>query len=174
MKWWRSGSVLTAVAAGGWHTCGKTNTGGVKCWGYNGDGELGDGTWITRTLPVDVQGLASGVTVLTAGHKHTCVRLNDGGVKCWGENSQGQLGNNTTANANEPLYVSGLFSGITTVTAGANHACALTSDARLKCWGDNEFGQLGDGTNADSMNPVDVILVRSSFIYLPMIARHSP
>ena len=86
---------VTAVAAGERHTCALTTTGGVKCWGNNHDGELGDGTKKDRITPVDVVGLTSGVTAITTGWRHVCALMTTGGIKCWGNNHDGQLGDGT-------------------------------------------------------------------------------
>ena len=154
-------SGVAAIAAGDNHTCALTTTGGMKCWGYNAFGQLGDGSITAWSTPVDVSGLTGGVTAITAGAIHTCALTTAGGVKCWGANFSGQLGDGSTTNRSTPVNVSGLAGGMTAIAAGYSHACAMTTASGVKCWGFNGYGQLGDGSTTDRLTPVDVSGVAS-------------
>lgn len=148
---------VMAVSAGGIHTCAVTSTGGAKCWGDNNFGNIGDGTLVSRLTPVDVVGLTSGVVAVSAGGGHTCALLSSGGVKCWGANSNGQLGDGSKTNRSVPTDVVGLTGGVAAISAGFDHTCARMVDGNLKCWGHNNYGQLGDGTILDRLTPVLVV-----------------
>lgn len=154
----------TLVGAGGLHACAITTEGGVRCWGRNDYGQLGDGTMTDRLSPVTVTGLSSGVTAVAVGNQHTCALLNTGGVKCWGYNYYGQLGDGTTRYSTLPVAVTGLSSGVVKITAGKHHSCALLSSGGIKCWGANGFYQLGDGTDANRSTPVDVVGLSSGVV----------
>lgn len=145
-----------AVTVGGSHACALNRAGGVKCWGANDRGQLGNGATGRFAPPVDVAGLASGVVAIAAGNLSTCALTMQGGVTCWGANEFGQLGNGTTADSAVPVAVKGLAQGVRELASGGGHACALTGEGRLKCWGSNKYGQLGDGTRDDRSTPVDV------------------
>jgi alpha-tubulin suppressor-like RCC1 family protein len=155
-------SDISGIALGNQHSCAVIVGGGAKCWGSNVYGQLGDGTRIDRTTPVDVLGLSSGVASIAAGgdnaysYGHSCAVTEVGGVKCWGSNEYGQLGDGTTLDQLTPVEVNGLTSGVAQVSAGWHHSCALTQSGGVKCWGDNELSQLGDGTNIERWTPVDV------------------
>ncbi len=130
---------IVSIAAGGGHTCSVTHRGAVKCWGWNSEGSLGNGTFTESNLPVDVSGLSSGVAAITAGGSHTCALTTAGGVLCWGANDVGQLGDGTTTNQNRPVPVIGLESGVLGIAAGSGYTCALIASG-VKCWGADGVG----------------------------------
>jgi alpha-tubulin suppressor-like RCC1 family protein len=162
-----------AVSAGGWHTCALTTTGGIKCWGKNQSGQLGDGTLIDRRIPVDVSGLSSGVIAIAAGVDHTCALTSAAGIKCWGSNYWGQLGDGTSTNRSTPVDVSSLIGGVMAMASGYAHTCALTTAGGVKCWGMNQSGQLGDGTITNRLTPVNVSGLSSGAIALVTGYGHS-
>ena len=141
-----------------YHSCALTMAGGAKCWGYNVGGQLGDGTTVARYTPVEVSGLGSGVAAIATGYAYSCALTTAGGVKCWGYNEYGQLGDGTTNTRYTPVEVSGLGSGVAAIATGYAHSCALTTTGGVKCWGRNVYGELGDGTNVNRRTPVDVIV----------------
>jgi alpha-tubulin suppressor-like RCC1 family protein len=135
-------SGVAAIAAGQAFTCALTTAGGVQCWGGNGNGALGNNTTTDSHVPVAVSGLSSGVVAIAAGQSHSCALTTAGGVQCWGFNSNGQLGNNsTTTQSNVPVAVSGLSSGVAAIAAGDLYGCALTTAGGIQCWGNNPNGQ---------------------------------
>lgn len=140
---------MTAVTAGSSHTCAVSEEGAMKCWGANHIGQLGDGTILERTRPVDVAGLPSGVAAIAAGGSHTCALTTDGDLQCWGANFYGQLGNGTSGRdpQSTPVPVLGLDGGAKAVAAGDMHTCAVTAAGGVRCWGLNDSGQLGAATS---------------------------
>jgi hypothetical protein len=116
--------------------------------------------WDQASLPasVDVAGLGSNVAAVSIGPVHACALTTTGGVKCWGTNSDGQLGDGTTTTSNTPVDVADLSSGVAGMSAGKNHSCALTTTGGVKCWGSNSSGQLGNGGGGNPLMPVDVLL----------------
>jgi alpha-tubulin suppressor-like RCC1 family protein len=146
-----------AISAGTYHTCALTEVGGIKCWGGNWHGSLGIGNLSENgSSPLDVIGFASGARDISCGSAHTCAVDANGGVWCWGDNWKGQLGATVGIESWEPVPVEGLENGYVAVAAGDQHTCALSEQGTVKCWGDNEWGSLGDGTTVGSVMPVDV------------------
>jgi alpha-tubulin suppressor-like RCC1 family protein len=166
-------SGVAALSLGLFHSCALTTTGGVKCWGRNATGQLGNGANSDANAPVDVNGLTTGVQSISSGSGHSCALTAAGGVKCWGNNSSGQLGDGSTTSSNVPVDVSGLSSGVTALAVGALHSCAVLTNGSIKCWGENANGQLGDGTSLDSSAPVDVLGVASTAIAVSGGTSHS-
>jgi alpha-tubulin suppressor-like RCC1 family protein len=152
------------LSAGAQHTCAVTPAGRAKCWGANDSGQLGDGSTAESSVPVEVSGLSSGVQSISAGNEHTCAVTTAGGVKCWGSNSHGQLGDNTTTNSAVPVDVAGLTEGALAVSAGGDVTCALTSQGSVQCWGSNGYGVIGDGTEIDRPAPADVVGLEADIV----------
>jgi alpha-tubulin suppressor-like RCC1 family protein len=138
----------------------RTTSGRVFAWGLNDDGELGDGTTLTRLTPVAVK-LPRGVKVTTvrAGVDFVLALTSTGKILAWGNNSKGQLGNGTTVSRRLPVPVK-LPNGVTVkaISAGDDNGLALTTAGRLLSWGGNEAGQLGDGTRKGRLVPGSVKL----------------
>ena len=158
-------TVVTAIAGGGdgggvGHSLALTSSGQVLAWGYNGDGQLGNGTNTDSNTPVSVS-LTAGTTVtaLAGGGFHSLALNSTGQVLAWGSNVDGQLGNGGIADTNTPVPVS-LASGttVTAIAGGGGHSLALTSTGRVLAWGNNSHGQLGNGTYTYSRTPVPVSL----------------
>ena len=168
-----SGAPLTdavSVAAGLEHTCVARSDGSVWCVGRNDKGQLGDGTTSDSTVLRQVVGVGgsgtlSGVVEVASGEKHTCAVRDDASVVCWGQGDKGQLGNGATSDSSSPVMVStssGTLSGAVSVAAGKKFSCAVTSGTEVWCWGENNEGQVGDGTTTDRSLAVRVITTDSS------------
>ncbi len=142
-----------ALAAGDAHTCAGTNAGGLRCWGANVDGRLGDGTTVDRLTATPVRddgGELLGVEGVATGAYHTCALLDGGAVRCWGWNQQGQVSGAPGAAVLSPAAVASL-GNMVALGLGQAHSCGLTVDGGIKCWGDNSQGQVGPwGISADS------------------------
>lgn len=163
-------SGVQMISVGSEFSCAVTAGGGVKCWGLDEFGQLGTGIPYTDTrvqasnVPVDVKGIASGATAVSAGGSSACAIVAGGAVKCWGLDEYGKLGNDSAHTAGDgmpsflpPVDVKGL-TGAVQISVGGRHACAVLASGALKCWGGNARGALGIGNNDEpSKNvPVDV------------------
>ncbi len=150
------GLSIDSVASGRGFTCvrgtgTRDNRGGVRCWGDNREGQLGDGTRQGRTTPVRVADLEF-VENIAAGAAHACAIMHDRSVYCWGNNDRGQLGDGTRQGRTTPVRAVGL-EAVYYIALGDQHTCACTRQGQVYCWGGNTFGQLGDGTTIDHATP---------------------
>ena len=146
---------FAAVAAGYAHSCAATTQGVAYCWGDNSRGAIGNGTSSNvQLLPVTVSGGRSFSNV-SSGRYFSCGLTPSGVGYCWGENSDGELGDGTNSLKTSPVLVSGEFT-FAMISAGGFHSCGLTTAGAAYCWGQNSFGQLGNGTGTSSMVPVGV------------------
>lgn len=149
-------SGVTQISAGGFHTCARTRLGLAYCWGANGYGQLGTGDNSNRSTPVQVEGDLDEVISVATGSVHSCAITQGGGVQCWGENTSGQLGDGTTDSSNLPVAVVNL-PAVAKLVGDFYQTCAQTSRrGSVLCWGDNRYGQLGDGTLENSSVPIQV------------------
>jgi alpha-tubulin suppressor-like RCC1 family protein len=156
-----SASVIS-VAAGSESTCALTSLGTVWCWGDNSNGQLGNGTFTLSTVPVQVMDSTGSAPLadiarISAGAFHTCAVTNTGAAFCWGDNSNGQLGNGTEIVSNLPVPVAGLSIGVSTIAAGSDFTCAVTVSGGAECWGDDASGRLGNGSSTSSTSPTTVL-----------------
>lgn len=144
----------TMVSAGSWHTCALLADQTVWCWGHNADGNLGDGTYQRSFAPVMVQNLPASKYV-AAGGRHACALSVDDDVWCWGDGTDGALGFGGNGDSLRPVQAQ-VGAPVLEVTASlsfnlwSHHSCALTTDGVISCWGNNEFGTLGDGNSPNA------------------------
>jgi alpha-tubulin suppressor-like RCC1 family protein len=164
-------SGVQSVAVGAYHACALTTGGAVKCWGFNGSGQIGNNTMIPSSLPLDVSGLGGGVLAIDAGTYHTCARFAASPPQCWGSNNSGQLGDGGTTNSLTPKPMTVITTAVDKISAGQDTTCVIVGGA-LKCWGNNDFGKLGNGTTTNTATPVtpagfdsNVIDVDSSYLH---------
>ena len=157
------GAKVVSVSAGFVNTCALIEGGSIDCWGYNRDGQVGDGT-VNRVRPFAsptpsrVVGVTDAISI-SAGLFHTCALLADGTVKCWGYLTASDFAPKPLLNSTIPQQVPGIKNA-TSISAGGLHTCALIAGGSVKCWGENSFGQLGNGTLLDSAKPVTVSGIR--------------
>jgi len=163
-----NGKTLKTITRGADHTCAIASDNKVYCWGYNGQGRLGDNSTVKRIAPTAVVTAGTpmdGKTIvsITAGWGHTCALDSNGKVYCWGDNSDGQLGNNSIIDSPVPVAV--VTAGtpmdgktILSITAGYERVCTIDSDGKAYCWGHNNgsYGELGNNSTVNSPVPVSV------------------
>ncbi len=178
--------VVVAVSAGTYHNLVLCADGTLATWGYNASGQLGNGSTTRSLVPVAVMTAGTplagkSVVSFAAGGSHNIALCSDGTVVTWGNNGNGQLGNNSTTQSTVPVAVntSGVLAGKTVigVAAGNTHSLALCSDGTMAAWGSNNYGQLGNTTTTDSSLPVGVstggVLAGKTVVRLMAGAAHS-
>jgi len=133
----RRAEEVAAISAGDAYACARLSNGQIKCWGWNEHGELGDGTTNGHYPAVAVKGISHAVDVSTGIGEfthHACAILAGGKVKCWGANSEGELGNGKKAYNPTPVSTSGITDAAT-IGAGDDHTCASLSDHTVQVLG---------------------------------------
>ena len=158
------GGTWTAVVAGGHHSCARRPSGRLFCWGYDANGQLGDGgTNTNRLAPREVSGGRTDWTQFGLGDGHTCARRAGGRIFCWGSDGAGQLGNGPTVTADQPTptALSPDATDWVVLDGGGADSCARTQGNRLYCWGYDFLGQVGDGP------PQPHAVDRASEVYVP-------
>ncbi len=146
-----NGGAVAAVAAGLYSTCAIRVDNRVECWGWGSRGAVGDG----RSASATARRVELDASMVAANRYHTCAVVAGGNVECWGLNDAGQLGDNTQTLRTVPVMVARKWTAdVQLVTVGDHHSCALTTTGEVWCWGENNDGQLGDGTDQQSFVPV--------------------
>jgi alpha-tubulin suppressor-like RCC1 family protein len=154
---------VAAVTAGDSFTCAIKSSGTAFCWGFDGNGELGDAVGgvggTSQSVPKPVAGI-TGATMIAAGESHACAG-SAAGIKCWGDGKHGQLGGGSETGISGPVPVAGAGTGATLWTpvklaTGADHTCAVDMTGRLRCWGRNNNGQIGIGMSDSRPSPTPV------------------
>jgi len=146
---------VQAVAVGANHSVALKLDGTVWTWGKDSLGQLGDGSGVSALNLVQASGL-TGIIAIASGSDHSLALKSDGSVWAWGDNFKGELGDGSNINRTAPVQVGGALSNIIAVSAGSAFSMALASDGTVWAWGENTWGQLGDGTTTNRNTPLQV------------------
>ena len=146
------GGKAKAISLGPFHSCAILEIGDVKCWGANYQGQLGTGNNTSLNIPSAPIDLGGKAVAISSGNLHSCALLENGQVKCWGENDEGQLGTGNTTSLNIPSAPINLGGKAVAISLGREHSCAVLENGEVKCWGSNTYGQLGIGNNTYILN----------------------
>ncbi len=160
-----------ALAVGDLYTCAIATDSSIWCWGKNTNGQLGDGTLTQRLVPTALLSGGTDWVTVSAGTLHTCATRVDNTLYCWGENTDGRVGDGTITDRLSLVQIPG-----TTwrrVTAALSHTCAIRTDRTVWCWGDNANGRLGDGTTTGRVVPTQVPSLSAAVLWVGARASHS-
>ena len=165
-----AGRTATQITAGAFHVCALLDDASVVCWGKNHEGQIGDGSTTDRFAPVTTGSFGSGhsPSYISAGYDHTCALLTDGGVRCWGSNNNGQLGDGTSTDRTSPPSSDiNLGSGYTAIgiSSGGGHTCAMLNDGDMKCWGASGSGQLGNNAGFNGGDEKTPVFIQGSRVW---------
>src|SRR5262249_10292308 len=152
---------VKAITAGYSHTCVLTTAGGVRCWGANGTGQLGIGALEPTALYAPpATDVLTGASAVAAGFAHTCAIMTNGGVRCWGSNMNGQLGDGPTNDRLAPATTTTTLAGVAVASIGTGyaHTCALTTAGSVYCWGGNMAGQIAQDASTVFQQPMPVLI----------------
>ncbi len=156
-------SGIVQISSGDEHSCALTNSQTVLCWGDRSYGQLGQRVSNANfSAPVAVPSL-SGIVQIAVGNDHSCALSRTGMVFCWGRGDSGQLGNGHFRTSATPVKViqgqdtTAPLSGVLQIVAGGAHACALRTSGEIKCWGEGDYGRLGNDSKVDKAYPVTVV-----------------
>lgn len=148
---------VTAIACGAAHSCALMEDDTALCWGDGSHGQLATSGSVKSASPIEVSGLPKLLTQLSAGAWHTCAMTKNGGLVCWGDSANGQLGNGLATAKLDPVVLP--LVGAAFLTAGAYHTCAGSKTTDLNCWGDNGFQQGGNPAPVVQWTPTSSALV---------------
>ena len=170
-------SQAVSIATGYYHTCAVLSSGIIQCWGWNGEGELGNGKSgsssrysVPANVKIDgVNDLTNGAAVV-AGEMSTCALLTDGTVNCWGDNSYNQLGRGNTNSSTIPVTVVGPgtppspLAQVTKLALQSDHVCAIQTGGAVFCWGEDDYGQLGNRSTTSPTTAVQAIGIQATAV----------
>jgi alpha-tubulin suppressor-like RCC1 family protein len=147
---------IKQLSSGWFHTCALSTSGEISCWGKNYEGELGNSSTVSRAEAVTISGVhtKTGVSLMAAGGRSTCAATLDHQVYCWGKNDYGQVGDRIAKDQLFPKLISTSETKIISLVLGASHACYLTENNQLWCWGANDHNQLGVSSPAMVTVPI--------------------
>jgi alpha-tubulin suppressor-like RCC1 family protein len=149
-----------SIFAGNEHSIARKAGGTIWAWGWNVYGQLGDGTTIERTSPVQTGTDTDWVVSIVSAGSHTTALKSDGTFWVWGSNGYGQLGDGTADDISSPIQTGtiDIEGASVSVAAGVNHNLSIQSDGTLWAWGENTYGQIGDGTFFDALTQIQVVI----------------